>query len=362
MRHQIWKSLNGRWIWLLGAIILFFPHLAWGEIKPMKLRVAGTFPPPSVSMQSYVANLWLEEITRKTEGKITFQTFWGGSLGKPPEHLTLVEKGMADIVLTNAQFTPGKLPLAQFEYVFPFGPADPVIVTKAKRQIHTEFPEFARDFAKYNAIQVMNASACVYQILSKEPATKLADFKGKKIGVIGRYFGRWIQAAGAVPVVAPAADRYTMLQTKVIDMDMLPLDMFAAFKIQEQAPNLILVDALMGNFVDLLVNLHSFQKLPKEVQKIFMETGKEIELNTAQFEVKRWTEKILKEFRAQNVKIFEFPANERNQWANQVEDIPAEWADEVSKQGYPGWKIVERYQQICAELGYRWPRKWGVKK
>ena len=347
---------------LMMSLADMTPSSAQDQGAPIKLRVAGTFPPPAVSMQSSVAKMWMDEVTRKTNGRVTFQAFWGGALGKPQEQITLVEKGMADLVLTNLQFTPGKFPLAQFEYVFPFGPADPVIVTKAKRQVHEEFPEFAKDLAKYNAIPLMNASACVYQIMSKEPVTKLDDFKGKKIALIGRYFGRWIQAAGAVPVVAPAAERYTMLQTKVIDMDMLPLDMFSAFKIQEQAPNLIVVDALMGNFVDFLINTNVFQKLPKDIQTIFVETGKEVEMKTAEVEVKKWTENIMKLFESQNVKVYKISDADRVKWANLVEDIPAEWADEVTNQGYPGWKIVERYQQVCTDLGYKWPRKWGVKK
>jgi TRAP-type C4-dicarboxylate transport system substrate-binding protein len=347
---------------LMVGLVGLTPSLAKGQGAAIKLRMASTFPPPAVSMQSTVAKMWMDEVTRKTKGRVTFQTFWGGALGKPQEHLTLAEKGMADLVLTNLQFTPGKLPLAQFEYVFPFGPVDPVIVTKAKRQVHSEFPEFAADLAKYNSIHLMNASACVYQIMSRDPVTKMDDFKGKKIALIGRYFGRWVQSAGAVPVVAPAAERYTMLQTKVIDMDMLPLDMFASFKIQEQAPNLVIVDALMGNFVDFIVNKDVFQKLPPDIQAIFIETGKEVELKTAQVEVKKWTEKITNDFNKQNVKVFKLPDADRAKWANMVEDIPAEWADEVTKQGYPGWKIVERYQQICSDLGYNWPRKWGIKK
>ncbi len=358
-------------IQLLGTIVALvlvmglagmMPSSAEAQNDPIKLRVAGTFPPPTVSMQSSLAKMWLDEVTRKTNGRVTFQTFWGGALGKPQEHVTLVERGMADLVLTNLHFTPGKFPLAQFEYVFPFGPEDPVIVTKAKRQLYEEFPEFAKDHDKYNFIQLFNGPACVYQILSREPVTKLEDFKGKKITLIGRYFGRWVEAAGAVPVVAPAADRYTMLQTKVVDMDMLPLDMFAAFKIQEQAPNLVIVDALMGNFVDFLVNKKTFGKLPKDIQDIFIQTGKEVELKAAEMEVPKWTDKIMKEFEGRDVKVFRLSSEDRMKWANMVEDIPAEWAAEVTGQGYPGWKIVERYQEICADLGYKWPRKWGIKK
>ena len=119
---------------------------------------------------------------------------------------------MADIGFSNPHYTPGKAPLANFEYVFPFGPCDPVIVTKAKRQVMSEFPEFDKMYAKYNLYRFMNFSGAVYNIMSKEQVETLAGFKGKKIALIGRYFGRWVQPAGAIPVVAAGHDRYTMLQ------------------------------------------------------------------------------------------------------------------------------------------------------
>ena len=131
----------------------------------------------------------------------------------------------------------------------------------------SEFPEFARDLAKRNVVQIMNASGTVYQILSKTPVKTLADFQGQKISLIGRYFGRWVKVAGAIPVVAAAHDRYTMLQTGVVDMDLLPVDLFSSFKIQEQAKNFVGVRAMTGNFFDLYMNKKRFDKMPKELQK-----------------------------------------------------------------------------------------------
>jgi len=344
------------------ALALSLVPAAGAEMKKMKLRLASAWPPPNVSMGAYAAQAWMDEITKATGGKVTFRKFWGGALGKPPEYLGIVDKGLADLVLTNAHYTPGKLPLAQFEYVFPFGPVDPVIVTKAKLQLMSEFPQFAKDLAKYNAVQISNYSGAVYQILSKEPVKNLADFKGKKIALIGRYFGRWVEVAGAIPVVAAAHDRYTMLQTGVIDMDLLPVDLFGAFKIYEQAKNLIKIDAMTGNFFDLWMNKTTFEKMPKEMQELFLKTGHDIALKVAQEIVPAWTDKTLAMFKKEGVKFYDFPADDRAKWAEMIPDIPAEWAKEVEAQGYPGWKIVARWQELTSELGYKWPRQWGVKK
>jgi len=360
MKRNLFLTLTMSLVVLLSLLIATTTLAT--EMKPIKLRFAAVFPPPAQSLGSYGVQLWMDEITKKTNGKVTFQTFWGGALGKPAEHITLVERGTVDLVLTHRWYTPGKFPLGQFEYVFPFGPVDPLVVTKAKRQIYEEFPDFRKNLAKYNAVLIMNASACAYQLLSKEPIKSLEDFKGEKISLIGRYFGRWVDACGAIPVVAPAADRYTMLQTGVVDVDLLPLDLFASYKIQEQAPFLTEVNLLTANWPDLLMNLKSFNKLPKNVQQMFIETGKEIELKMGKLEIKKWTDKVMEDFNKQNITVYRFPTSERNKWAGMVEDIPAEWAEEVTKQGYPGWEIVDRYQELTTQMGYKWPRKWGVKK
>ena len=347
---------------LLAVFLLasFMPASA-AELKPTVLRFASAWPPPENSMISSTHKMWMDEVTRLSAGKITWRQYWGGAMGKPAEHLSLVEKGLADVVGTNAHYTPGKLPLGQFEYIFPLGPGDPVVVAKAKRQIMEEFPEFAADLAKYNAVMIMVAPGAMYQILSKTPVNKLDDLKGKKIALIGRYFGRWFEPLGAVPVVAPAQERYTMLQTGVVDMDLMAIDLQYAFKLAEQCKHFAGVEALLGTFGDLWINKKTFEQFPPEVQEMMLKAGKEIELKAAETIVAEWTAKIMKSWNDGGMSFYNLTEKERADWAAVVEDIPAEWAKEVEEQGYPGWKIVERFQELCEQHGYKWPRKWGVK-
>lgn len=347
-------------IFLTSGTMAFAENLA--TMKPVTLRFAATWPPPTVALGAYTCQYWMDQVTERTNGKVKFRTFWGGALGKPPEYLKMVQTGMADLVATNGHYTPGKLPLAQFEYVFPFGPTDPVLVTKAKMQMYKEFPQFAGDLGKYNAMPIMNNAASVYQIMSQTPITKLEDFDGKKIALIGRYFGKWFEAVNAIPVVAAVHDRYTMMQTGVIDMDLLPEDLFSAFKIHEQAKYVVKVDALTGNFFDLWMNKDSFAKLPEDVQQIILKTADEVSLKNAQEFVPMWTQKAKDIFKKAGLEFIELDPALRAEWAAKIADIPAEWAKEVEAQGYPGWKIVQRWQELTAELGYKWPRKWGIQK
>ena len=273
---------------LVAMLIFAFSGLGIAEMQPIKLKFATPFTPASVSLGGASAQIWMDEITKRTNGKITFQTFWGGALGKAPETLTIMEKGIADVVFIYPWWTPGNLPLGVFENAFPFGPVDPVLMYKAKRQMYAEFPQFKKDYAKFNGLLLQVSGSSPYQIMSKVKVTKLDDFKGKKIAVMGRYLGDWVSACGAVPVGSEMPARYNMLQTGVIDMDLLPVDVQSSLKHYEQAKHQILIDAFAHCAWDIVMNVDSFNKLPKEVQTIFLEAGAKTEPIIAGEIVKIW--------------------------------------------------------------------------
>lgn len=330
--------------------------------KSVKLRLSSVAAGPGQFPNSDSVQWWMDKVTERTKGQVTFQSFWGASLATGPAHIDLLEKGMVDVILGCRIYTPGKFPLGSFEYVFPFGPLDSHMVLQAKRQMYEEIPGFREELAKANALLISNFSTMPYDMNSKTPIQKLDDFKGKRIGLIGRYFARWVKPTGAVPVVAPMHERYTLLQTKVTDIDFHPITHMNAFKVQEVAPNYIQVNAMIGAPWDLMISLKSFNSLSPDTQKVLIETGKEVEIHHTRDLLPKWQEKLLADWKAQGVKFSKLPDEERAKWASLIEDIPAEWAAEVAGMGLPGWQIVQRFQDITAEKGYKWPRKWGVKK
>ena len=62
------------------------------------------------------------------------------------------------------------------------------------------------------------------------------------------------------------------------------------------------------------------------------------------------------------VEWVEFEPEEWAKWASLVDDIPAEYAEEMVEKGYPGWEMVKRSQEISASWGHEWPRLWGIQK
>jgi TRAP-type C4-dicarboxylate transport system substrate-binding protein len=349
----------------LGVLCaLFMVLLIQGRVesaqKPVKMKLAGAFPPPEVSMMSEAVKSWEDEVTKRTNGAITFENFWGSSLGSPPEHIELVKNGAVQLANMHQWYTPTKMPFGDFEYVFPFGPTDYELVVKASRQIRSEFPQFTKELDQQNVVLIADLPFGVYNFMSKEPLRTVKDFEGKKVSLIGRFFGKWLPP-GATAVVRPGQERYDLLRSGVVDADLLPFDLLYAFKIHEVTKYYDQVDLITCNGAVIVMNKDAFNSLSPENQKIALEAGKETEMRAAREIIPKWHEKCYKAWKAAGLDFIVFPKEEKVKWANSVPDTAEEWALEMDAKGLPGTAVVKRWQEITAKLGYEWPRKWGPK-
>lgn len=364
---------KGRWVMVSGLLMLVLLLSSLDSlsattttppattITPMKLRFGSVWAPPDVFYASYEAKLWMDMVTERTNGAITFGTNWGGGLGTPPEYFNMTGAGVLDIGQATTLYKPTAFPLADYGYACLTGP-DLEIETKAHRQLTEEFPQFDQDFAKQNLIAIATTPIFQYTFASKEPIRSLADFAGKKVAVIGKWPGKWLTPIGAVPVVAPGQERYTMAQMGVADVDLLPMDHQWGYKILEVLPYFLESTGLAHPpTITIFMNLDKFNKLPPEVQKILLDAGKELEVLSSTVEGPKWIqERIFSDYKAAGYHMSKLPDAERIKWAESVPDLGAEWATAITKKGYPGWEIMQRYQEITTQLGYEWPRNWAV--
>jgi TRAP-type transport system periplasmic protein len=334
----------------------------WSAQKPIKIKWASVMGAPGIAMNGDYAKSYQEDVTKRTNGAVTFESYWASSLGAPAEYIEMLQKGLVQMVQTYEWYTPSRLPLADLEYAIPFGVTDPEIAAKTKRQMREEFPEFNKELQNNNAVLLASPPTGALGFLSVDPIRSLDDFKGRKVGCVGRYFGRMLPP-GATAVVRPAHERYDLLRSGVISVDANPWDNFYAFKLHE-VTNYYLDNLAM--FIPIampfLINQDTFKSLDPETQKIMLDAGKNLEMRAAREIQPQWRKKVEDSWKAKGLKWITFPDSEKAKWAASLEDIPAEWAAEMEKLGLPGFKIINRWQEISAGMGHKWNRKWGVKK
>jgi len=288
-------------------------HYASGQKlvdKPIKLKTASHLPPPEFAPLAEVFKMWQDEVTKRTNGGITFETIWGGALDSGPAHFDHVKKGTVDMIQAGALLNITKFPITNLEYVFPFGPVDCLLVTKAMRKIRSEFPQFAADDTRENIIMIANCSGGRYDFMSTKPLRTIDDFKGEKVSLIGRYFGRWLPP-GAAPVVRPFTDRYDLIRNGVVKVDLLPFEHFYSIKLWEVTKYYTKVGIMAGLYCPLFMNLDSFKRFSPEIQKLFLEVGQEVEMKGANEIIPKWWEKMQKTLIENKITINEFPMEEK---------------------------------------------------
>jgi len=303
---------------------------------------------------------FLDEITKRSGGQITFEAHWGGALGTVVEHLPLIAKRGVDMGTIPLGAWPAELPLGAHEYAFPFGPADPPLTTKAMRMWWDEFPQCEGMMADNNLKTIFIYPWDKMDIMSLTPIKTLADFEGKVIMTWGYWSPKILEAVAGV-MSTPAYERYMNLKQGVADIDCLPIRYQQVFKQYEIAKYHTTIDATpCVSPWRTVVNMDAWNELTPELQEIFLEVGREKELQhpkdhlTARWETREF-------FKEQGITFYELSEEDKTEWAEMLPDIPAEWARDMEAKGLPGWEMAQRWIEITAELGHKWSREWAVR-
>ena len=100
-------------IGLLAALLVCFGSLtgakAADEKKSIHLKFSTWHPPVSREVKTVWIPM-LEELKKRSNGRITYTLYAGGALGKGPEHFDIVKNGLSDMGYFTATWTPGRFP------------------------------------------------------------------------------------------------------------------------------------------------------------------------------------------------------------------------------------------------------------
>jgi TRAP-type C4-dicarboxylate transport system substrate-binding protein len=224
--------------------------------------------PPGGVRTAFLADFFLPEIVKQTDGQVEFQDFWGGALLGPPEALKGIKDGITDIGFLFPEFFPEQLPLHQIFKLFPVGPGS----WEAQRWIYEtayeEIPELEEELvAKWNQKPLLMTAGLPGTFTSSYKVDSIDDLDGKKWRASSRWLLGYLKSAGAIPVSVPWADCYMALQTGTVDGVLANLDGIHMTK-QDEAAGYIFVAKEMWWATPFLhtVNLDFWNSLPEDVQ------------------------------------------------------------------------------------------------
>jgi TRAP-type transport system periplasmic protein len=317
--------------------------LAEKKKKAIVLRYAEMAPPAGT--RSEIIKWWNGELEKLTNGQVKVEVYWSQSLLKGKEIISGVGSGVADMGWCSPQYNPTDLPLWTVVSAVPFANTTSKKIYDALWEMYEQDPVLQKELEKKNLVLISMFPYEFYTLFTREKAvTSVADIKGLKLRVSSDSHAKAVKAAGGTPVFIPGGDLYTAVQKGTIDGFFYPLERTVAYKI----PEIVKYGAdvkLIGITAFLVMNRNMWNRLPKDVQKVLKETGRQISDTLVALNDENHGKNIKKAEAMKDFKMNQFPDSEVEKWANlpEVKNLKAGWVKDKESKGMPGKKILDEF-------------------
>lgn len=286
---------------------------------------------------------WIARVSELTNGSLTINPHWGGSLVPMTSSYSETIAGVTDIV----HAVPGN-ELQQFpidnamQYMY-YPVSDTKVLLDVIKELYNDIPEWQ---AEYTGTKVLTfgTSGMMY-ILSKDPIRTLDDLKGKTIRAQCDIGYELVAANGGNPVKMPLGELYDALSKNVIDGVMLPIDILETMQLDSIVKYATLVKVAEPWYVHKFINENSWNKLSANQQEALLQASEE-RMQTELDGVVRLTDSALKYADEHGVEILEFSDADYETIFAQCEQIAQEHVDGLNSQGIDGDAIFAKAREV----------------
>ncbi len=311
----------------VGAILVVAPYTFAAQTFTLKAVTA--FPKNTPDNIPY--NIWVETldqiVAKKAPGELKVQYVGGPEAVKTPDQVQALQRGMVDIVYTANAFYVNVLPEADALKLSDYDPME-----ERARGITAFYNDFHEKKAKIRYLGRLGHEQKFYLYLNKP--IKTADLRGLNIRVSPMYL-QLIKGLGGNPVVIPLTETYVALERNVVDGYCFVTVGVREWGWHKMTKYIVDVPFYRGAN-PLLMNLATWNKLPKKLQDIVTEATIEAEKKAvAKFEQLRKEERplLLKE----GIQVIELPPAEKEKFLRVAYD--------------EGWKdVIQKSPQLGPEL------------
>jgi TRAP-type C4-dicarboxylate transport system substrate-binding protein len=349
------KSLLTCVVALMLVAVFFLPASTLAQSKStMNIRFSTWHPPVSREVKTVWIPM-LEELKKRSNGRITYTLYAGAALGSGPEHYDIVAKGLSDMGYFTATWTPGRFPLSD-------------VLSMATwvegKDIGTDIGNamYKKDLAKeFPGVKMIELNGCIQAFLwTTKPVRSLEDCKGLRIRSPGGRQTNYIKALGAEPVFMPLGDVYLAMETGTIDGLVTCPPLVLAFKLYEVAKHGTI--ATFGCVTEgVIMNEKSWQNTPEDLKPIIMEVCSNPFRTTGGL-TKDVYKTMLKEITDKGVDLYRLPDQQQARWFKMFQEETKKWVAGLEAKGLPAKQVVQDYDEIAKKCGTEcvaFPPEWA---
>ena len=277
--------------------------------------------------------LWyFNEVAKRSHVKIQVETYFGGTLAKPPDCLDAISHGAYDAGWISPAFTPGKTPLMLIPNATPLVAQSLFSGVKAADELAKTFPPAGEEFDKAKVKLLFHSGVWQYELISNKPVASYRDIKGLRVRTFGYISKAWAKLGGS-PVAMPIPEIYNSLQKGIIDAVLTqPISMYKTLRLCEVAKNYTQVD--FGCLaVPVIMNLKTWNLLPETVKKAMTNVASEMPAIIDKM-ITGSEMKALEEMKENGIRFFELPAADKEENRKTAKIITDVVVEDLSAKGF----------------------------
>lgn len=184
------------------------------EIEELSLQMASFLSPTTA--QGQTITWWMEELEKRTEGRVTVEPFWDASLLGAEEVRDGVRDGRVELGNVSYAYTPSDFPLSSIVEV-PFLGDNMGAQMDALNELYRSDEDFRAEWEDKQGIKVLSFVGVPPALTgAKEPVSTVDWYRGKTVRASG-FFVKALEAVGGNPAAIAVPETYEAMRTGTID-------------------------------------------------------------------------------------------------------------------------------------------------
>lgn len=313
--------------------------------ETFELKFASHIPLQSSTHQ--VFDLWAKEVEKRTGGRVKTTFYPAASLVKPQDSYPSTAKGICDVAFQVLVNDASRFPLNSVVDIPMMGWRDDKAASAIRRELFWKFPALQAEFKDVKVLWQVASNARNMHFVDKEVRVP-EDMKGMKIIASG-VSAKAMKDMGASPIVLLPPDWYTSLERGIVKGACSGWTTIYNHKVHTLMPfHLDMNLAYLGQ--GAIMNMDTWKKLPKDIQKIIDDlepwvVEKMIESENAEALVSMDAARKL------GHKLTALSDQELKKWYDGARPVQELWLTENKKKGLPAQEVFDEAKRLIEKYG-----------
>lgn len=283
---------------------------------------------------------WAEELEERTDGQVTVELFFGGTLLNTGDIYDGVSSGVVDVGLDSPHNDEGRFPQSSV-FSLPLGATDTLSLSEA----YLEFLE-SEEPAEFEDYEVLTAfTAEPSYVHTVDPVRRSQDLEGLTLRTGGANIGL-VEELGAQTVGMPIPEVAEALQTGVVDGYVSSRDVLKSFGLAEFVKSATDYPFGTAGLFVAVMDKDQYEALSDDVKDVMEELKPEMSEFAAQRQEEIVDQAVSEAEEQQNFSMVELDQADQTTWDTAVDNAIDAWLDQQSGKNFDAQATLDRAREL----------------